>query len=69
MLQISTCHRAASTSKPLVAMIQRPAAGERHDLDEKVDEEPLCKQAFRKALELVLQVVKAKAQRKIEKER
>lgn len=52
MLQINTCHRAASTSKPLVTMIQRPAAGEKHDLDEKG--EPLCKQAFtsfRKALD------------------
>lgn len=70
MLQISTCYRAASTSKPLVTMIQRPTAGERHDLDEKVDWEPLCKQAFsgfRKALEQVLQGVKAKSQRKIEK--
>lgn len=54
MLQISTCHRAASTGGALVTMIQRPTAGERHDLDEKVDWEPLCKQAFpafRKALD------------------
>lgn len=51
MLQINTCHRAASTNKPLVAVIQRPTTGERHDLDEKLDQEPLCKQAFRKALD------------------
>lgn len=54
MLQMNTCHRAASTSKPLVTMIQRPTAGERHDLDKKVDWDPLCKKAFpgfRKALD------------------
>lgn len=71
MLQINTCHRAASTSKPLVTVIQGPTAGERHDLDDKVKLESLCMQAFpdfRKALDWVLQGMKAKAQRKIEKD-